>query len=585
VYHRKAGSRRSDDKFSAPLLMWLPAGETYDASAHVVPAPSAAGRTEPEYMLAGDAPLWRHVRRMLRPFQAVPALRQQPPPDADVDTAEAAADQPGPAGSSGAQDVSMAAAASPYVCASPEPACTSKSAPVAAAMQGTTTPPGAGTAGSEAADGDSTWGSQGSGSPRSDAMEMDALDAAAAADGGAACCSASASPPPALPASPAGSAGEVDASAALAMQELGVVGGSICADGAPAAAAAAAPVVSGAVPLGSGGVPAAPLDIWALQQTAAPPPAGGEGTPAAALQANGTVLPSWPPYVLKLARDTGDVSSTVSPWYASHFHPHVRHSTFVLDWELRTVTRVTHVEYQEAAEAAAAAAMGTMACGNEQQEQEQHAGSAQKDQSMQHDGLALDAAEQQQQQHQGAAAVSPPPPVDGSFWRPDMSGIAADGSPLSPATAQPDLQVLGEYVLQPLQQPEFDSSTAAIRAARADPRGKSVGLEACVEAFLQPEQLSEADEWYCPKCKKHVQVRRTSAAGTDLCSAAHDWYVCVCLCADWPACACPMYAGCCSCKCCCKSLAHAAYAFHASNTHRLTRSSTCGASPRCSSCT
>jgi hypothetical protein len=36
--------------------------------------------------------------------------------------------------------------------------------------------------------------------------------------------------------------------------------------------------------------------------------------------------------------------------------------------------------------------------------------------------------------------------------------------------------------------------------------GVGASLEDCVKAFLQPEQLSEADEWYCPKCKTHVQV-------------------------------------------------------------------------------
>ncbi len=33
-----------------------------------------------------------------------------------------------------------------------------------------------------------------------------------------------------------------------------------------------------------------------------------------------------------------------------------------------------------------------------------------------------------------------------------------------------------------------------------------MSLTACVEAFLQPEQLGEADSWYCPQCKEHVQA-------------------------------------------------------------------------------
>ena len=33
-----------------------------------------------------------------------------------------------------------------------------------------------------------------------------------------------------------------------------------------------------------------------------------------------------------------------------------------------------------------------------------------------------------------------------------------------------------------------------------------VTLSSCFEAFLQPEQLSEDDSWYCPTCKEHVQA-------------------------------------------------------------------------------
>jgi hypothetical protein len=103
VYHRKAGMPRrsygSDDKFSAPLLMWMPLDQTYDPELHVVPSNAAAKQQlagsssskfadvgsptntsskDVEYIVTEDAPIWQHVRRMLRPFLAVPALRQQP---------------------------------------------------------------------------------------------------------------------------------------------------------------------------------------------------------------------------------------------------------------------------------------------------------------------------------------------------------------------------------------------------------------------------------------------------------------------------------------------------------------------------
>lgn len=72
--------------------------------------------------------------------------------------------------------------------------------------------------------------------------------------------------------------------------------------------------------------------------------------------------------------------------------------------------------------------------------------------------------------------------------------------------------ILGAYVASAMDSPQLDPSVRPIHAARADPRGKVVSLEDCVEAFLQPEQLSEADEWYCPKCKTHVQVGLGSSA-------------------------------------------------------------------------
>ncbi|GAX80199.1 hypothetical protein CEUSTIGMA_g7637.t1 [Chlamydomonas eustigma] len=63
----------------------------------------------------------------------------------------------------------------------------------------------------------------------------------------------------------------------------------------------------------------------------------------------------------------------------------------------------------------------------------------------------------------------------------------------------------GRYNLSLLENPALHDSF--IRAEEQVKAGRQpVSLSACVEAFLQPEQLSEADSWYCPKCKEHVQA-------------------------------------------------------------------------------
>jgi hypothetical protein len=147
----------------------------------------------------------------------------------------------------------------------------------------------------------------------------------------------------------------------------------------------------------------------------------------------------------------------------------------VLDWHLGSGYSVPYQEY--AAAAATAAAL--------QQQQ--------------------DAAMQQQQQQLDGNPNSSSD-HDKLFWLPDSTSLSPDGQGDQPLLDA--IEICGEYCTQRLQQPEYDVSTAPIKAARADPRGKAVSLDACVEAFLQPEQLSEADEWYCPKCKEHVQVRQ-----------------------------------------------------------------------------
>ena len=64
----------------------------------------------------------------------------------------------------------------------------------------------------------------------------------------------------------------------------------------------------------------------------------------------------------------------------------------------------------------------------------------------------------------------------------------------------------GPFDVSALEQPpqEHESSVLADKLARAG--RQPVSLMACFEAFLQPEQLSEDDSWYCPHCKEHVQA-------------------------------------------------------------------------------
>ncbi|KAF8072770.1 UBP11 [Scenedesmus sp. PABB004] len=501
VYHRRAGQRRGgggDDKFSAPLLLWLPPGETYEPG-HVARAGLSANGQQ-EYALCHAAPLWRHVRRMLRPFLAVPALRQRAPPSCGGggggggDGGAACAPAPAqPAGAAGAPDVSMAAASalpgSPDPSPSPDPCCTSRHAS-GAAPRGAAPP-----AASEAGDNNSTWGSHGSGSGAASDMDLGGLEDL-------------------QPVAPAGggspSEGEADPAAALAAAELG------------GAAAGSATGV-----LGSGGVPVTPLDLWAAQPAPAAPAAGtpGAGTPGGGTPGGA----AWPPYLLKLARDTADCSTSVASWCASHFHPHVHHSTFVLDWQVGCGAAHSAEAYLAAA-AAADAERQQQPQQDQQQQQQQQPDQQQLDQ--QQGGVAQQQQQQpgqQQQQQPGAAGAPPPalqaqggdddgqptpvlappgPSADPHFWAPPGPGSGPPGGCAAAAAPGGDVVVVGDYVLGALEQPEFDASLEPIRAARADPRGRSVGLEACVETFLQPEQLSEADEWYCPKCKTHVQAEK-----------------------------------------------------------------------------
>lgn len=51
-----------------------------------------------------------------------------------------------------------------------------------------------------------------------------------------------------------------------------------------------------------------------------------------------------------------------------------------------------------------------------------------------------------------------------------------------------------------------ESAVNATTAANAPPR--SVTLNDCVDAFLQPEKLDASDSWYCTGCKSHVQAEK-----------------------------------------------------------------------------
>lgn len=63
----------------------------------------------------------------------------------------------------------------------------------------------------------------------------------------------------------------------------------------------------------------------------------------------------------------------------------------------------------------------------------------------------------------------------------------------------------GRYDLSAMDEPAEHASAAA-HSARLRGGKTPVSLAACVEAFLQPEQLSEEDSWFCPGCKQHVQA-------------------------------------------------------------------------------
>ncbi|KAJ1675776.1 hypothetical protein EV182_000600 [Spiromyces aspiralis] len=54
---------------------------------------------------------------------------------------------------------------------------------------------------------------------------------------------------------------------------------------------------------------------------------------------------------------------------------------------------------------------------------------------------------------------------------------------------------------------ERDSSLAVTQDVRED-TPERVTLQRCIEEFTKPEQLGDADSWYCSKCKKHMQAHK-----------------------------------------------------------------------------
>lgn len=241
------------------MLLWLPLSETYDPQLHIVNSNSSrridlglgspADSKDTEYIVTQDAPIWAHVKQMLRPFLAVPALRQQPPvleSTADTDAAQQhdAVHRQRPAGTDG---FSMMQA--PVNAAEPSPAV---SAAGSSQLQPGDHEAAGSKAGSEVEGNNSTWGSHGSDSPRSMDQDLTGCDlepdtTPTAQQPG----SHDATPddePPELLIEEVEADDDSDHAAATAVQELG----------------GTADV--GTVLVGAGGVPVQPLDIWAAQQ-------------------------------------------------------------------------------------------------------------------------------------------------------------------------------------------------------------------------------------------------------------------------------------------------------------------------------
>jgi hypothetical protein len=212
-----------------------------------------------------------------------------------------------------------------------------------------------------------------------------------------------------------------------------------------------------------------------------------------------------PYYILKLAQDSGG-GTVVQSWLANQFHPNHHHFTFMIDWYRQAGVSVQPEQYAEAC----AAHSGSSPQQQQQQGVEQDHDDLtqppeqqQEQQEQQQPGEGMQPEQQQQQQQQQQLVQSLP------CWVPDGSeSLPRPGAPY---------EVLGDYVFTALEAPQQHASVVPIHAMRKDPHGKVVSLEDCVEAFLQPEQLSEADEWYCPKCKTHVQVGRAGLGWTGLC--------------------------------------------------------------------
>jgi hypothetical protein len=205
-----------------------------------------------------------------------------------------------------------------------------------------------------------------------------------------------------------------------------------------------------------------------------------------------------PYYVLKLAQDSGSHGTVVQSWLTNQFHPNQHHFTYVMDWHEAAGVRVEHLQYLGACEAENAQMQQQLSQHGEVQQQQQQPQQQEDQDAVMQAAPAADAPAAAAEPAAAAAA----PAVCNPFWLPDPNDADA-----SSRCAQSGHTVVGHYVISAMESPQKDPSVQPIHDARADPRGKVVSLEDCVEAFLQPEQLSEADEWYCPKCKSHVQVQ------------------------------------------------------------------------------
>jgi len=53
-----------------------------------------------------------------------------------------------------------------------------------------------------------------------------------------------------------------------------------------------------------------------------------------------------------------------------------------------------------------------------------------------------------------------------------------------------------------------DPALGDMKRRRQEKKKNGLTLDDCLEEFEKPEVLAEQDEWYCPRCKKHVRATK-----------------------------------------------------------------------------